>query len=130
MAAHYTLYIGSKNWSSWSLRPWLAMKMAKLAFDEVMIPLRTPETKPSIKPHSPSGKVPALLISEKGKTLTVWDSLAICETINDRHPRAKLWPKAPAARARARSVVAEMHSGFQGLRNALSMEIAAKHPTP
>src|SRR5262249_30426510 len=105
MAAHYTLYIGSKNWSSLNLRPLLAMKMGKVAFDEVMVPLRTQETKSSIKPHSPSGKVPALLISEKGKTLTVWDSLAICETINERHPRAKLWPKAQAARARARSIV-------------------------
>jgi glutathione S-transferase len=130
MTARYTLFVGSKNWSSWSLRPWLAMRMAKVPFEDVVIPLRTPETKPTIRPHSPSGKVPALLIAEKGKELTVWDSLAICETINERHPRAKLWPKAPAARAEARSIVAEMHSGFQGLRNALSMEIAARHAMP
>jgi glutathione S-transferase len=130
MAAHYTLFIGSKNWSSWSLRPWLAMKMAGVAFEEVLIPLRTPDTKTGIAEHSPSGKMPALLIAEKKKELTVWDSLAICETIHERHPRAKLWPKAHPARAEARSIVAEMHSGFQALRNALPMEIAARRPTP
>lgn len=130
MAAHFTLYIGSKNWSSWSLRPWLAMKMSKIPFDEVVIPLRATETKGAIASHSPSGKVPALLIAERGSETIVWDSLAICETIAERYPRAQLWPKARDARARARSVVAEMHSGFVGLRSALSMEIVARHPTP
>lgn len=130
MAARYTLFIGSKNWSSWSLRPWLVMKMAKVPFEEVLVPLRTPETKTSILAHSPSGKVPALHIAEKGKETIVWDSLAICETISERFPRAKLWPKSPALRAEARSIAAEMHSGFQGMRNTLSMEIAARHATP
>jgi glutathione S-transferase len=130
MAARYMLIIGSKNWSSWSLRPWLAMKMAKVPFEEVLIPLRTPQTKASILSHSPSGKIPALHIAEKGKETIVWDSLAICETIAERFPRAKLWPKSPAARAEARSIAAEMHSGFQAMRGALSMEIAARYPTP
>lgn len=130
MAARYTLFVGSKNWSSWSLRPWLAMKMAGVPFEEIVIPLRRPETKAAIGLHSPSGKVPALLIAERGKETTVWDSLAICETINERFPRARLWPKAPATRAEARSIVSEMHSGFQGLRSALSMEIASRHATP
>jgi glutathione S-transferase len=130
MTVCYTLFIGSKNTSSWSLRPWLAMKMAKLPFEEVLIKLRTPQTKANILPHSPSGKVPALLIAEKGKEATVWDSLAICETLSERHPRAKLWPSSATARGEARSIVAEMHSGFAALRNALSMEIAARHPTP
>jgi glutathione S-transferase len=130
MSARYTLFVGSKNTSSWSLRPWLAMKMAELPFEEVVIALRTPETKANITPHSPSGKVPALLIAEKNTEHTVWDSLAICETLAERHPRARLWPSNAAKRAEARSVVAEMHSGFQALRSALSMEIAARHPTP
>ncbi|HXJ01646.1 MAG TPA: glutathione S-transferase family protein [Micropepsaceae bacterium] len=130
MSARYTLFIGSKNTSSWSLRPWLAMKMAKLPFEEVLIALRRPETKDLIKPHSPSGKVPALRIEEGAWVHTVWDSLAICETLAERHPDARLWPVDSWARAEARSVAAEMHSGFPDLRNALSMEIAARHPTP
>jgi len=130
MGARYTLTIGSKNTSSWSLRPWLAMKMANLPFEEVLIRLRTPETKAQIQPLSPSGKVPALKIEEGGASWTVWDSLAICETLAERHREACLWPEAPAARAHARSIAAEMHSGFPELRKALSMEIAARHPTP
>jgi glutathione S-transferase len=130
LAARYTLFIGSKNWSSWSLRPWLAMKMAKIPFEEVLIPLRTADTKAAILALSPSGKVPALHIAERGKETIVWDSLAICETLADQYPGAKLWPKSPALRAEARSIAAEMHSGFQGMRNTLSMEIAARHKTP
>lgn len=130
MSVRYTLFIGSKNTSSWSLRPWLAMKMAGLAFEEVLIGLRRPETKQEILPHSPSGKVPALRIEEGRQVQTVWDSLAICETLNERHPQAQLWPSDAHARAEARSVVAEMHSGFPDVRKALSMDIAARHPTP
>src|SRR5262245_51714056 len=113
MTAAYTLFIGSKNFSSWSLRPWLVMKMAKLPFEEIVIPLQQPETKARIQPHSPSGKLPALLIAEKSKKQTVWDSFAICETLAERHPRARLWPSNASRRSRARSIVAEMHSGFQ-----------------
>jgi glutathione S-transferase len=130
MSTRYTLYIGSKNVSSWSLRPWLAMKMAKVPFEEVLITLHTPETKANVLAHSPSGKVPALKIEEDGSSHTVWDSLAICETIADRHITAGLWPRNAPARNHARSVAAEMHSGFPDLRKALSMEIAARHPTP
>jgi len=130
MAARYTLFIGSKNGSSWSLRPWLAMKVAKLPFSEQQIPWQQPETKAEILRHSPSGKVPVLKIHENGRTETVWDSLAICETLAERHPEARLWPQDPAARAHARSIVAEMHSGFPDLRSALSMDIAERHPTP
>jgi len=129
MGARYTLYIGSKNTSSWSLRPWLAMKMAMVPFEEVVIRLNTPETKARILTVAPSGKVPALKIDEDGASWTVWDSLAICETLAERHPEARLWPDAAAPRAHARSIVAEMHSGFPDLRRALSMEIAARHPT-
>jgi glutathione S-transferase len=130
MSARYTLFIGSKNISSWSLRPWLAMKTAKIAFDEAIIPLRKPETSAQIKVHSPSAKVPALKIEENGVSRTVWDSLAICETLAERHPEACLWPEDSMARAEARSIVAEMHSGFPDLRRVLSMDIAARYPTP
>ena len=130
MGARYTLYIGSKNLSSWSLRPWLVMKTAKLPFEEVLIKLRTSETKARILPHSPSGKVPALRIEEGSSSATVWDSLAICETLAERHPDARLWPEDARTRAHARSIAAEMHSGFPDLRRALTMNIAARLPTP
>ena len=130
MSARYTLYIGNKNISSWSLRPWLVMKTAKLAFGEVLIPLRKAQTSADIKAHSPSGKVPALKIEENGASRTVWDSLAICETLAERHPEARLWPEDAAARAEARSIVAEMHSGFPDLRRVLPMDLAVRHPTP
>src|ERR1044071_1567713 len=90
MGAHYTLVIGSKTSSSWSLRPWLAMKVANLPFFEQSIPSGRQETKAEILLHSPSGKVPALKIEENGRTDTVWDSLAICETLAERHPEAQL----------------------------------------
>jgi len=130
MSAHYTLVIGSKATSSWSLRPWLTMRMAGIAFDEIVIRLRQPETKAEILRYSPSGKVPFLKIVEDGKTWTVWDSLAICETIAERYPEANLWPESQAKRAKARAVAAEMHAGFPDVRNALSMDLTAKHPTP
>lgn len=130
MGARYTLYIGSKNVSSWSLRPWLVMKTARLPFEEVLIRLYMPKTKAEILAASPSGKVPALKIEENGASETVWDSLAICETLAERHPEARLWPDGAVARAHARSVAAEMHSGFPDLRRALSMNITARLPTP
>src|SRR5215831_15510538 len=116
MTARYTLFIGTRRISSWSLRPWLAMKMARLAFDEVLITLRQPDTKDKIKVHSPAGKVPLLRIEEADRSQTVWDSLAICETLAERYPDAKLWPSDARDRAQARSIVAEMHSGFPDLR--------------
>jgi glutathione S-transferase len=128
--ARYTLFIGSKAWSSWSLRPWLAMRMAHIPFDEVLIPLRTPETKARLTQVSPSGKIPVLKIEEDGANQTVWDSLAICESLAERHPEARLWPEDVRMRAHARSLVAEMHSGFGELRKTLPMDIAARHPTP
>lgn len=130
MIARYTLFIGSKKSSSWSLRPWLAMKMAKIDFVEVPIGLRKPETKAAIKRHSPSGKVPALKIEYHNRSEMVWDSLAICETLAERHPESHLWPEESSARAEARSIVAEMHSGFPDLRGALPMDVAIRHPTP
>jgi len=126
----YTLIIGNKNLSSWSLRPYLALKAAKQPFEEVSVRLDQPETRASIANFSPAGKVPVLKIEEGGATHLIWDSLAICETIAERHPEAKLWPADPFARAEARSYAAEMHSGFLDIRQHLSMEFARSHPTP
>ncbi|MGN6147514.1 MAG: glutathione S-transferase family protein [Rhizomicrobium sp.] len=129
----YTLVVGTKNWSSWSLRPYLALRATGAPFEEVLIQLRrtdSPTTKETIRKHSPAGRVPVLKIEENGTTTTVWDSLAICETLAERHPEAKLWPSDPSARALARSYSAEMHSGFPDLREQLSMDFARKVPTP
>lgn len=117
------LVIGNKNWSTWSLRPWLALKRTGQPFDEVMITLRQPDTADRIAPHSPSGRVPAL----KDGDLTVWDSLAICEYLADRFPEAKLWPADLTKRALARSAAAEMHSSFGSLRGECPMDLTLEH---
>jgi glutathione S-transferase len=119
-----TLVIGNKNYSSWSLRAWLALAQAGVAFDEVRIPLSRPDSKGEILRYSPSGKVPCLI----DDVLTVFDSLAICEYVNEHYADGRLWPRDPAARARARAVAAEMHSGFAALRTHMSMDIRARHP--
>jgi glutathione S-transferase len=120
--AKYTLVIGTASWSSWSLRPFLALTEAEEDFELVTIPLRkVGESRKAILKHSPSGKIPLLKISERGKTLKVWDSLAICETLAERHPKAGLWPAKADARAIARACAAEMHSGFPNVRDQLSM---------
>jgi glutathione S-transferase len=127
---HYTLFVGTKNWSSWSLRAWLALRATGAAFEEVVIPLRQPDTGATIRRLTGCDTVPALRIDENGKAQTVFDSLAICETLAERHPEAQLWPAAPAARAKARSISAAMHSGFAALRSTLPMEFARQLPTP
>ena len=119
-----TLYVGSKNYSSWSLRPWLALAHTGQPFREVVIPLGTPDTAAAVARASPSGKVPLL---EDG-ALRVWDSLAICEYLAERFPAARLWPEARDARAVARSACAEMHAGFVALRTHMGMNIRARHP--
>ena len=126
MAQLYTLIIGDKNFSSWSLRPWIAMKQFGIPFAEERIRLRQPETKAAILRHSPSGKVPAL----KTNGLVVCDSLAILEYLADRYPELNMWPSDAEARAVARSISAEMHSGFVTLRNEMSMELLARLPSP
>jgi glutathione S-transferase len=131
MAAKYTLVIGTATWSSWSLRPYLALRHLGVDFRNVMVPLRRAgETREAILRHSPSGKVPLLKIVERGKTLSVWDSLAICETLAERHPKAGLWPANAAVRAVARSYAAEMHSGFPHVRGQLSLVFGQKLPLP
>lgn len=119
-----TLVIGNKNYSSWSLRPWLALRVAGIPFQEVRIPLYRPDTLAELRAWSPSGLVPLL----RDGDLRVWDSLAICETLAERFPEAGLWPADRAARAVARSASAEMHAGFAGLRNAMSMNIRRRYP--
>jgi glutathione S-transferase len=116
------LVIGNKNYSSWSLRPWIAMKVFDFAFDEKRIPLDRAATKDEILGHSPAGKVPVLV---DGQT-TVWDSLAILEYLAEKNLR--LWPSRPAERARARAISAEMHSGFPQLRNHMSMNVRKRYP--
>lgn len=133
MSAHYTLVVGTKDWSSWSLRPYLALRAIGVPFEEVVVQLRhtdSPSTKELIRTHSSAGRVPVLKIAESSGTMTVWDSLAICETLAERHPEAHLWPADIATRATARSYAAEMHSGFPDLRDQLPMDFARRLPTP
>jgi glutathione S-transferase len=125
-ANHYTLVIGDKNFSSWSLRPWLAMRVCGIPFAEQRIRLRQPDSKAEILRHTPSGKVPAL----KTRTGVVWESLAILDYIAERHPEHGLWPEDEEARAVARSIAAEMHAGFATLRNDMSMDLLGLLPSP
>ena len=117
MTTRPVLVIGNKNYSSWSLRPWLLLRQHGVMFDEMRLPLDTPEFAGAIPRWSPSGRVPALRHGE----LVVWDSLAICEYANEAFLAGAGWPVDIAARATARSASAEMHSGFQALRSALPM---------
>ncbi len=119
-----TLVIGNKNYSSWSLRPWLALKATGQPFREKLIVLRRPETKAEILLHSAAGKLPVL----KHDDLTVWESLAICDYIAETWPEARLLPEDARARAVARSVMSEMHAGFAALRRELPMDIAKLSP--
>ena len=122
--AEFTLYIGNKTYSSWSLRAWLVLKHAGVAFDEVVIPLYQPESRAEILKHSPTGRVPSLKHGE----VTVWDSLAIAEYLADLFPQAQLWPADPDARAMARGVSAEMHAGFVALRQNMPMNLREAFP--
>ncbi|HEY8618431.1 glutathione S-transferase family protein [Phenylobacterium sp.] len=118
------LVIGTKKWSTWSLRPWLVARRAGAAFTETVIPLRQADnqTEAEIRPHSPSGLVPALKVDG----LVIVDSLAICEFLAERFPEAGLWPADPAARALARSAASEMHAGFSSLRGECPMDLTAE----
>jgi glutathione S-transferase len=118
------LVIGSRNGSSWSLRPWLLLKHLDLPFEEIVIPLRQADTAENIERYSPSGKVPVLLAGNQ----RIWDSLAIAEYLAERHPR--LWPEDGAQRALARSIACEMHSGFVALRTFLPMDFTGRFGPP
>jgi glutathione S-transferase len=121
-----TLVIGSKRWSSWSLRPWIALKQAQIPFKELVIPLRQPDTRALILEYSPAGKVPVLIDGRD----TVWESLAILDYLAARFPALGLWPATPSAFALARSVATEMHAGFLDLRRELSMDVCATLAPP
>ena len=114
-----TLIIGDRNISVWPLRAWLALKQGGIPFREELVRMRRPETGAELLKRSPTGRVPVLIDGD----VTVWDSLAICEYAADRFREKNLWPEDRAARAMARSITAEMHSGFQNLRNACSFQI-------
>lgn len=115
-----TLYIGNKNYSSWSFRPWLAMKATNIPFEEVFIPIYTDaKDKQRLLDVSPAGKVPILVDGE----VTVWDSIAIIEYLAEKFPQARLWPQDSALRAHARAISAEMHGGFGSLRRECGMNI-------
>lgn len=118
------LIIGNKRWSTWSMRPWLALKRAAIPFEEVMIPLRQDAATAAAiaAAGSPSGQIPVLV--DGG--LIVHDSLAICEYLAERFPAARLWSADPAARALARSAAAEMHAGFMPVRRDLSMDVGRR----
>jgi glutathione S-transferase len=121
------LVIGNKNYSSWSLRPWMALTMAGIPFRETLIPLDTPETARLIAQHTDAGRVPVLLHGRQ----TVWESLAIMEYLAELFPEKHLWPKTASARAIARAVSNEMHAGFGALRNACPMNLRRpKKPVP
>jgi glutathione S-transferase len=113
------LVIGNKNYSSWSLRPWLAMRHLDIPFEEVLIPLDQDDTKTRILAHSPGGKVPIL----KDGDVTVWESLSILEYLAEKFPDRALWPERPATRAYARTLSCEMHAGFTALRGACPMNL-------
>ncbi|MCA1324265.1 glutathione S-transferase family protein [Herbaspirillum sp. alder98] len=119
-----TLVIGNKNYSSWSMRAWVAMTAFDIPFKEVRVLLDQPDTAAEIARYTASGTVPVLLDGD----IAIWDSLAICEYLAEQFPDRALWPVAADARAIARSICAEMHSGFTGLRRAMSMDIRGRYP--
>jgi len=118
------LVIGNKAYSSWSLRPWLLMKQSGIVFDEIRLSLYEDGAKQKLLQYSATGKVPVLMDGD----LTIWDSLAICEYLAEKYAEKRLWPTAMAARARARSISAEMHSGFTNLRTQMPMNVRRAIP--
>ncbi|MEM7069815.1 MAG: glutathione S-transferase family protein [Pseudomonadota bacterium] len=121
------LYIGNKNYSSWSFRPWLGLKAKRIPFEEVLVPFDMPAGNPKFREFSPTGKVPCLVDGE----VTVWESLAIMEYAADKFPEANLWPADLEERAVARAISHEMHGGFGDLRNECPMNLRREHkPLP
>jgi glutathione S-transferase len=118
------LVIGNKNYSSWSMRPWVLLREAGIAFEEVQLKFDDSGRAKGVEGYSPTGRVPVLIIDGE----PVWDSLAIAETVAERYPEKQLWPADARARRVARSICAEMHSGFQALRGAMPMNIRSRHP--
>ena len=121
-----TLYVGNRNYSSWSVRGSLLVRQSGIVFREVLIPLDTDEFAAKIGAVSPTRRVPVLHIDG----LVIWDTLAIAEFLHEQKPAAGMWPQDRAARARARSVSAEMHSGFSDLRSCMPMDMRGRHKVP
>ncbi|MCA8433170.1 glutathione S-transferase family protein [Burkholderia seminalis] len=119
------LVIGDKNYSSWSMRPWVLLTHFGIPFDEIAVELRRDDTAARILEYSPSGKVPCL-VDDHG--VAIWDSLAIAETLAERYPQLPMWPADPLERAHARCVSAEMHAGFAALRTQMGMNVRASMP--
>ncbi len=122
--SQFTLIMGNKNYSSWSMRPWLVLKHLAIPFEEVVIPMYREESRNALLRYSPSGKVPVLKHGQR----TIWESLAICEYLSEIFPDRQLWPIDPDARVYARSISAEMHAGFQNLRQNMPMNCRLSHP--
>ncbi|HEU5018810.1 MAG TPA: glutathione S-transferase family protein [Pseudolabrys sp.] len=120
-----TLIIGNKNYSSWSLRPWIAMKVKGIVFEEKLVPLYEPGSRDEVLRYSPAGKVPVLIDGDEH----IWESLAILEHLAERFPTARLWPQEQRVRSHARVVASEMHAGFQPLRRncPMNMWLPPKH---
>jgi glutathione S-transferase len=119
-----SLLVGNKNYSTWSMRPWVLLTQARIAFEEIQLWFDQEAHLPDAADRLPAGKVPVLLVDGA----PVWDSLAICETVAELHPDTQLWPADTRARQVARSICAEMHSGFGSVRNAMPMNIRARLP--
>jgi glutathione S-transferase len=124
LMADLRLVIGNRNYSSWSMRPWVLMRAKQIEFDDVQIPLFQPDSLERKLAYSPAGKVPVLIAGD----VHVWESLAILERLAELFPDRGLWPEDEAARALARSVSAEMHAGFEGLRTHMPMNCRARYP--
>lgn len=125
-----TLVIANKNYSSWSMRPWVLLHQFDIPFAEVLLKFHSAEWTERIAMLSPSGLVPVLWDGQPGEAnaIAIWDSVAIFEYVAERFPEKAIWPRSPEARAFARSVVAEMHAGFRALRSAMPMNIRNQHP--
>jgi glutathione S-transferase len=124
MPAMLQLVIGNKNYSSWSMRPWVLLRQAEIPFEEIQLKFDANARPQGAEIYSPTGQVPVLLVNGE----PVWDSLAICETVAELYPEKRLLPEHPRRRAVARSICAEMHAGFRELRNAMPMNIRASLP--
>lgn len=118
------LVVANKNYSSWSMRPWVLLREAGVAFEEIQLKFGDDGRIPGVERYSPTGQVPVLLLDGE----PVWDSLAICEAVAELFPEKQLWPRETRARRHARSICAEMHAGFRALRGAMPMNIRSSHP--
>jgi glutathione S-transferase len=128
MSAALTLVVGNKNYSSWSMRPWVLLRERGIPFEERMLKFESNDWRDNIARLSPTGLVPVLWEGEPGAGFATWDTLAIAERLNDLYPDRGIWPADARLRAMARSAAAEMHSGFHALRHAMPMNIRGRHP--